>query len=249
MAFFKALFGQPKKVEPPKPTIPSPKRSVVRSAMQELEERENQITKKIDSLRKQCDVLLQSAKDAMAVNPKSETQKAIAGRYLKKRKMIEKEIESLTNAEERLLEQRIAIETQNMQVDTLSVMDKVNKVIPKLDAEAAAEVLDEINERVQDSEEINDVFSRPIGTGVDVEDDMAALEAELAGEATVVPQNIENIPNIPGITEAVAAGAGGGVPLQFPAVPSAPVTAKVSLPTNVKKVNSFDRQLASLEAL
>jgi hypothetical protein len=211
--------------------------------MQDLEERENQITKKIETLRKQCDVLLQSAKDAMAVNPKSETQKAIAGRYLKKKKMIEKEIESLTNAEERLLEQRIAIETQNMQVDTLSIMDKVNKVVPKLDPEAAATVLDEINERVQDSEEINDVFSRPIGTGVDVSDDMAELEAELADEATVA----KNIGNVPNVTEAVAAGAGGGVPLQFPAVPSTPV--KVSSPQNVKQVNSFERELAALEAL
>jgi hypothetical protein len=246
MAFFKALFGQPKKVEPPKSTIPSPKRSVVRSAMQELEERENQIMKKIDSLRKQCSVLLQSAKDAMAVNPKSETQKAIAGRYLKKKKMLEKEIESLTNAEERLMEQRIAIETQNMQVDTLSVMDKVNKVVPKLDAEAAAEVLDEITERVQDSEEINDVFSRPIGTGVDVSDDMAELEEELAAEAVIAPKNISNIPSV---DEAVAAGAGGGVPLHFPAVPSTPLTAKVSAPLNVKKVNSFERQLAELEVL
>jgi charged multivesicular body protein 4 len=236
MAFFKALFGQPKKVEPPKPTIPSPKRSVVRSAMQELEERENQITKKIESLRKQCDMLLQSAKDAMAVNPKSEAQKAVASRFLKKKKMYEKEIESLTNAEERLMEQRIAIETQNLQVDTLSVMDKVNKVVPKLDAEAAAVVLDEINERVQDSEEINDVFSRPIGTGVDVSDDMAELEAEIAGEAAVASN-----------TEAVAAGAGGGIPLYFPAVPTAPVAVKVSSPQNVKKVNSFERELAALE--
>jgi hypothetical protein len=240
MAFFRALFGQPKKVEPPKPTIPSPKRSVVRSAMQELEEREQQVTKKIESLRKQCDVLLQSAKDAMAVNPKSETQKAIAGRYLKKKKMIEKEIESLTNAEQRLMEQRIAIETQNMQVDTLSVMDRANKVVPKLDAEAAATVLDEINERVQDSEEVNDVFSRPIGTGVDVEDDMAELEAELAAEATVAPPM--NIPS----PVAVAAGAGGGVPMMFPEIPSAPIP-NVSTPTNVKKISSFERQLAELE--
>ena len=240
MAFFRALFGQPKKVEPPKPTIPSPKRSVVRSAMQELEEREQQVTKKIESLRKQCDVLLQSAKDAMAVNPKSETQKAIAGRYLKKKKMIEKEIESLTNAEQRLMEQRIAIETQNMQVDTLSVMDKANKVVPKLDAEAAATVLDEINERVQDSEEVNDVFSRPIGTGVDVEDDMAELEAELAAEASVAPPM--NIPS----PVAAAAGAGGGVPMEFPTIPSAPIP-KVSTPTNVKKISSFERQLAELE--
>jgi charged multivesicular body protein 4 len=242
MAFFKALFGQPKKVEPPKPTIPSPKRSVVRSAMQELEERENQITKKIDSLRKQCDALLQSAKDAMAVNPKSESQKAIAGRFLKKKKMYEKEIDSLSHAEERLMEQRIAIETQNMQVDTLSVMDKVNKVVPKLDADAAALVLDEINERVQDSEEINDVFSRPIGTEIDVSDDMAELEAELADEAAVAPPM-----NVPSIAEAVAAGAGGGIPLYFPAVPSTPLVAKISSPQNVKKINSFERELASLE--
>lgn len=235
MAFFRALFGQPKKVEPPKPTIPSPKRSVVRSAMQELEEREEQITKKIESLRKQCDVLLQSAKDAMAVNPKSETQKAIAGRHMKKRKMYEKEIETLTNAEQRLMEQRIAIETQNMQVDTLSVMDRVNKVVPKLDAEAASTVLDEINERVQDSEEINDVFSRPIGTGVDIEDDMAELEAEIAAEAAAVPSPV-----------AAAAGAGGGVQLEFPAVPTTPIP-KVSTPTNVKKISSFERQLAELE--
>lgn len=241
MAFFKALFGQPKKVEPPKSTIPSPKRSVVRSAMQELEERENQITKKIDSLRKQCDALLQSAKDAMAVNPKSESQKAIAGRFLKKKKMYEKEIDSLTNAEERLMEQRIAIETQNMQVDTLSVMDKVNKVVPKLDAEAAALVLDEINERVQDSEEISDVFSRPIGTELDVSEDMAELEAELAGETTARDMLLVSIAKV------VAAGAGGGIPLNFPAVPSTPLVAKISSPQNVKKINSFDRELASLE--
>lgn len=218
MSFFKALFGQSKKSEPPK--------SIVRSVMQDLEERENEIVKKIESLRKQCDTLLQSAKDAMAINPKSETQKAIASKFLKKKKMIEKEIESLTNAEERIMEQRIAIETQNMQIDTLSVMDKANKVVPKFDTEAATNVLDEINERVQDSEEINDVFSRPIGTGVDISEDMAELEAEL----TSVPSSI-------------AASTGT---LNFPTVPTAPLP-KVSTPTNVKKINSFERQLAELE--
>jgi charged multivesicular body protein 4 len=237
MAFFKALFGQPKKVEPPKPTIPSPKRSVVRSAMQELEEREEQIRKKIESLNTQCDALFQAAKDAMTVNPNSVSQKATAERLMKKRKMYQKEIESLTNAEQRLMEQRIAIETQNMQVDTLSVMDKVNKVIPKVDPEAASAILDEINERVQDSEEVNDIFARPIGTTVDISDDMAELEATLSADVATAP------PVVPSI--AVAAGAGGGVPVSFPEVPKAPISA----PTHVKKVNSFDRQLAELESV
>jgi charged multivesicular body protein 4 len=236
MAFFRALFGQ-KKPEPEPVKIPSPKRSVVRSAMQELEEREQQITKKIESLRKQCEFLLQSAKDAMAVNPKSEHQKAVASRLLKKKKMYEKEIESLTHAEERLMEQRIAIETQNMQIDTLSVMDKVNKVVPKLDAEAASELLDEINERVQDSEEINDVFARPIGSGVDISEDMADLEAELAGDnAVAAPAPIPS-------PAMAAAGAGGNGAMNFPEVPAT----KVSTPQNVKKVVSFERELAALE--
>jgi len=234
MSFFKALFGQSKKLEPPKSIIPSPKRSVVRSAMQDLEERENEIVKKIESLRKQCDTLLQSAKDAMIVNPKSATQKAIAEKYMKKRKLYQKEIESLSNAEERIMEQRIAIETQNMQIDTLSVMDKANKIIPKIDTEAASTILDEINERVQDSEEINDVFSRPIGTGVDISDDMTELEAEIACESI----------NVPRIKEATVERV---IPLHFPAVPTNPLIETISSPQNVKKVNSFDRQLAELE--
>lgn len=234
MAFFRALFGQSKKVEPPKQSFPSPKRNAVLSAMQDLEQREEQITKKIDSLRKQCDVLLQSAKDAMTVNPKSVTQKAIAEKYMKKRKMYQKEIESLSNAEERLMEQRIAIETQNMQTDTISVMDKANKIIPKINTDAAAAVLDEITERIQDSEEINDIFSRPIGTGVDISDDMAELEAEIAGESINVPKIKEDT------VERV-------IPLHFPAVPNNPLVGTISSPQNVKKVNSFERELAALE--
>jgi hypothetical protein len=68
---------------------------------------------------------------------------------------------------------------------------------------------------------------------------MAELDAEITADSAVAPPI-----NIPGPAIA-AAGAGGGS-LNFPAVPTVPIP-KITTPTNVKKVSSFERQLAELE--
>ena len=233
MSFFRALFGQKKKEDDPpkKIAITPPRVSQVISAIQDLETRENQISKKIDHLRKLCTNLKNQAREALAVNPNSPIQKSIAERHIKKMKMYEKEINSLTSAEERIVEQRIMIETQSMQVDTISVMNKANKVIPKNDPDAIADVMDEINEKIQDTEEINDLLARPIGTTVDVSDEMAELMEEVTPVAAPAPA----VPVVDPLPE-------------FPVVPTTiPTAPLISTPAKVKRDISFERQLAELE--
>jgi hypothetical protein len=226
MSFFRALFGKKKEEEPQKKiSITPPRVSHVIGALQDLETRENQISKKIDHLRKLCDNLKQQAKEALAVNPNSPIQKGIAERLLKKKAMYEKEIAQLTSAEERLTEQRIMIETQSMQVDTISVMNRANKIIPKTDPDAIADVMDEINDKIRDTEEINDLLARPIGTAVDIGDAMAELMEEVT-PAAPAPLPVEPA-------------------LSFPAVPAMVPT--ISPPNSVKKTVSFERELAMLE--
>jgi hypothetical protein len=223
MSFFRALFGKKKEEEKPKTVaITPPRANQVIGAIQELETRESQIAKKIENLRKLCDHLKQQAKEALAVNPNSPVQKASAERFLKKKAMYEKEIAHLTSAEERLTEQRIMIETQSMQVDTISVMNKANKIIPKTDPDDIASVMDEISDKIQDTEEINDLLTRPLGPTVDVGDAMAELMDEVTPAAPAV--------------QSVAAPAPA---LSFPVVPTA-------IPVAVK-ARSFEEELAALE--
>jgi hypothetical protein len=232
MSFFRALFGQKKEESKVKPIS---KRDEIRNAIQDLDVREKEITSKIDSLRKQCDFLFNTAKEVMSANPKSEIQKSMAEKYMKKRKLLQKEIDALSGAEERLMEQRISLETQLMQTDTLNVMDKANKLIPKVDTESAAKVIDEASNRVQDAEEVSDLFKTPLGTSIDVSDEMNELEEMMREEVKPVsaskPMHNEVL----------------GLDISFPEVPKEPV--KISTPTQIKKDISFDRELASLTAL
>jgi hypothetical protein len=235
MSFFRALFGQKKKEEEPKISITPPRVSQVINAIQDLEIRESQISKKIEHLRKLCANLKIQAREALAVNPNSPIQKSIAERYIKKMKMYEKEISSLTSAEERITEQRIMIETQSMQVDTISVMNKANRVIPKNDPDAIADVMDEINDKIRDTEEINDLLARPIGTTVDISDEMAELMEEVTPVAVAAPVAVSSEPVVAPLPE-------------FPVVPTTiPTTPLISTPAKVKRDISFERQLAELE--
>jgi hypothetical protein len=224
MSFFRTLFGQKKEESKDKAIS---KKDEIRKAIQDLDIREKEITTKIDSLRKQCDFLFNTAKEVMTVNPKSEVQKSMAEKYMKKRKLLQKEIDALSGAEERLMEQRISLETQLIQMDTLKVMDKANKLIPKIDTESATKVIDEASNRVQDAEEVSDLFKTPLGTSIDVNDEMNELEEMMREE--VKPNQSE------------------GLGISFPEVPKTPV--KISTPTQIKKDISFDRELANLTAL
>lgn len=226
MAFFKALFGK-KKEEPPKTTLINPPRTnQVVNVIQDLENRASQNSRKIESLRLLCENLKQQAKEALLVNPNSAVQKTKAERLLKKKAMYEKEINHLTSAEERLIEQKIMIETQSMQMETISVMDNANKIIPKIDSDDISNIMDEINEKIQDTEEINDLLARPLGPTVDIGDAMAELMDEVN---PIVPT-----------TQPIA------VPVPALSFPSVPTTIPIVVPT-VTKTLTMEEQLAMLE--
>jgi hypothetical protein len=158
MSFFRSLFGRPKPVAPA-PVVQTPA------------ERDEEIQKKIASLRAQVATLTAQAQAAVAAG-----QRNAAVAMLKRRKLLEGEIATLEASSLRLVEQRIGLDTQRMHVDTLNVMREANRRVPRLSADEAAAVLDETEDRLQDVEELTGLFSRPLGREINVDDELAELE-------------------------------------------------------------------------
>ncbi len=176
MSFFRSLFGRPKPVAP---------------VVQTPAERDAEIQKKIASLRAQVGTLTAQAQAAVASGDRTA---AVA--MLKRRKLLEGEIETLEASSLRLVEQRIGLDTQRMHVDTLNVMREANRRVPRLSADEAAAVLDETEERLQDVEEVSGLFSRPLGREINVDDELAELEGRHVPVAAAQPKPLV-FPSVP----------------------------------------------------
>ncbi|KAK7205420.1 Snf7-domain-containing protein [Myxozyma melibiosi] len=139
--------------------------------------------------RQHLDMLAKKEKD---IEQKISVQEGLARKYvntnktsaraaLKRKKMLEQELERLQNQIATLESQSNAIESANLNYETLKVMQSGAKAmksihgnmnIDKVDA-----TMDEIREQVSLSEEIGDAISRPLGETFDEEDLEEELEA------------------------------------------------------------------------
>lgn len=173
--------------------------SLTTSAHTTIQKQEQLLEKKIAHLEIQRDQLTREA-----------TEKATSGNktralYLLKQKgMIEDQIKSSQGMLNALLQQRMALETAELQQSTFHAMESTNFAMKQneaaLNADKADDILSEMTDRIQNVREVTDLITQPLPGQEDINE---AAERELA--------------------ELVA----GGAPTAF-VLPAAPVTAPVA---------------------
>jgi hypothetical protein len=180
---FKSLFGEPA----PEPRPPSPPRrssqSHSTSAHTTLQKQEQLLEKKIAHLELQRDQLTREA-----------TEKATAGNktralYLLKQKgLIEDQIKSSQGMLNVLLQQRMALETAELQKSTFHAMESTNFAMKQsgaeLNADKADDVLSEMNDHIQNVREVTDLLAQPLAGQEEINGAAEQeLEALMAGSA------------------------------------------------------------------
>ncbi|KAK9248015.1 Snf7-domain-containing protein [Lipomyces tetrasporus] len=113
------------------------------------------------------------------------TNKLVAKNALKRKKMFESELERVQGQIATLEAQSNAIESANINFETMKVMQSGAKAMKQIhgnmNIDKVDATMDEIREQVALSEEIGEAISRPLGETVDedeLEDELEALQQE-----------------------------------------------------------------------
>ncbi|KAK9479253.1 Snf7-domain-containing protein [Lipomyces japonicus] len=113
------------------------------------------------------------------------TNKLIAKNALKRKKMYESNLDKLQGQIATLESQSNAIESANLNFETMKVMQSGAKAMKQIhgsmNIDKVDATMDEIREQVALSEEIGEAISRPMGQDIDedeLEDELEALEQE-----------------------------------------------------------------------
>ncbi|KAK9388949.1 Snf7-domain-containing protein [Lipomyces mesembrius] len=113
------------------------------------------------------------------------TNKLIAKNALKRKKMFESELERVQGQIATLESQSNAIESANINFETMKVMQSGAKAMKQIhgnmNIDKVDATMDEIREQVALSDEIGEAISRPLGESVDedeLEDELEALQQE-----------------------------------------------------------------------
>jgi hypothetical protein len=252
---FAALFGKSKKKEEAHP----PPKSKVMETTAMLMQKEDDLEKRNAMLAAKS---RSAAQEAIELNKANKKQQALIA--LNKHKMYEKEIETNNAMLLKLMMQRTAAETTNMNTETFNVMQMANEVIKgqqqQWTPDKVAELTDEMHELLGNQVEITDMISAPIGNGLVTEGD---LEAELAAleqpSVLAMPPLALAMPPLalampPTACAPVEAAAVAPLP-EFPAVPvhtpkAAMHTPKAAMHTpKAAAMADMDRELAALAAM
>ncbi|XP_039972042.1 charged multivesicular body protein 4b [Xiphias gladius] len=218
MALFGKLFGSGGKGG----KAPTPQ-----EAIQRLRETEEMLAKKQVFLEKKIDQELMTAKKNGTKNKRAALQ------ALKRKKRYEKQLDQIDGTLSTIEFQREALENANTNTEVLKNMGFAAKAMKaaheNMDIDKVDDLMAEITEQQELSQEISDVISRPVGFGEDYDEDelMAELE-ELEQE-----ELDKNLLEIEGTED---------VPL-----PSVPSTSLPSRPAKKKEEEDED-DMADLEA-
>lgn len=209
-----------------------------KAAMEKLRTKSQDMDKKQAHLQKQVDACTARAKQyAKAKNKKA------ALRELEKRKMYEKNIDDVFKIQRNIETQLFTLERTIFNTEVHSVMANATSAIKdelkRTNVDDIGELQDDLQEAIEDANEVNEIMANPIGQVVDeaeLEDDLAALEADLEEED-------------------FAELAKEGALDQLDALPSAPskqiakAPVQVEKPVTAKPVSAADKELAELEAM
>jgi len=199
-----SIFGKKKKAKGPKKHNPE----TTLQAISKMDATITNLDKRRDLLGKRC---MGFIKDAKAQHAKGNKKGALFA--LKKKKMYEKQIVNLDNQILSLEQQKMALEASALQktvVDTMSNGAKAMKTIHgEMDVDAVEDLRADIEETMDITNEINDVFATPLGDAYDedeLDDELNELMLDEADEAELqmtaaatpalpdVPQQVPNLP-------------------------------------------------------
>ncbi|GAA6063889.1 hypothetical protein JCM10212_001371 [Sporobolomyces blumeae] len=149
-----------------------------REAIVNLREHLLMLDKKEEYLGKKIDDELRKAKANATSNPR------VAKQALRQKKVYEQELESISGRKMTLTTQVNAIESANMNKETLEAMKKGAEVLKgihgKLNVDKVDATMDEVRNQLELTNEISQAISDPAGMGIDVDDQELADElAEL----------------------------------------------------------------------
>ncbi|KAK9468117.1 Snf7-domain-containing protein [Lipomyces arxii] len=152
----------------------SPKRAII------------QLRQQLETLSKKEKYTEQRIAEQEALARKNvNTNKIVAKNALKRKKMFEAELERVQGQIATLESQSSAIESANINFETMKVMQAGAKAMKQIhgnmNIDKVDATMDEIREQVSLSEEIGEAISRPLGETVDedeLEDELEALQQE-----------------------------------------------------------------------
>jgi charged multivesicular body protein 4 len=224
---FGRLFGtnQPKSKKPP-PNL-NDSIQLLRKATNQLEKREVHLEKKIQ-------VCLNNAKQ------KSRKRDKKGALYeLKKKKQLEKQLESIQGKKLNLETQIMTLEDAHLNKETLKAMKTsaavMKSTVKESDLDRADELMEDINEAMDQVAEMNEAMAQPLGQIMDDDE----LEAELAELEEFEADELLN--ELSEAAAPVRSAAQTQPALNLPSVPDGDINQPV--------VDDEDAELAALEAM
>lgn len=162
----KKIFGDPKKDKAPSP----------QEAIQKLRETEEMLMKKSEFLEKKIDAEIAVAKKHGTKN------KRLSLAALKRKKRYEKQLGQIDGTLSTIEFQREALENASTNTEVLKVMGVAAKAMKSahnnLDVDQVHELMDDVSEQTELSQEISDAISNPVGFNQDIDDDELLNELE-----------------------------------------------------------------------
>ncbi len=242
---FSFLFGKSNKKTAEAAAVAATKQTRVETmdTLAMLQSRESDLEKRIAMLEIQSRAAGEAALEA---NRAGQKQKALL--HIQKRKMYEDQIQTNHAMIMRLLTQRTALETSNMNAETLNAQRLANEAIKKQqqgwNPDTVSDLTEQTHELMENSREITNLLREPISsdmpTEADLDAELAELEAATGSRAAIAPPVGIPAPSV----AAAAAVATVAAPLpEFPAVPTHTVAAPA------RPAKTMEEELAALAAM
>lgn len=183
------LFGNKK----PTPLAPSKAIEKLNETVSLLEKRETHLDKQIASLKEQ-------AKNCVQQNNKN---RAIL--FLKKAKLLEKELDSIIGQKFNLETQISALTQAITNTHTITALkaskDSLSGLESKIDPDKVGDTMDEISDNISRLDEVSDAMSRPLGAVMDEDELLKELADMSINETTTAKKEKEKeqiiLPDIP----------------------------------------------------
>ena len=179
----KKLFG--KKKETPQDSI-----AKLRETLETLDKRDQFLDKKIQ----------QQLEEAKKYNAAGNKKMAIAA--LKRKKMLTDQQTKIMGAREKIELQLNAIESAKMDMEILNTLESGTKTMKEMhknmDVNKVDEVIDNMNDQIDISNEIANAMSQPVGEVFDEEDLLKELEDE---ELKDLEKDIDKIKDLPEVNK------------------------------------------------
>ncbi|KAG7195757.1 ESCRT-III subunit protein snf7 [Scheffersomyces spartinae] len=191
------------------------KKEAPKKAIVELREHIQMLNKKRTHLELQMSDQESMAKRYLAGGDKGPKSKELAKNALKKKKGFEVQLVKIENQIDSLETQLNAIESANLNLETMKAMKQgaaaMKQIHGEYNVDKVEDAMDEIREQVELADEISEAISRPVGTEFvdedELDEELAALEAEAKEDAQQVPvQKVEAapakvLPNFPTVSK------------------------------------------------